>query len=149
MKLASGFFPMALMKKHNCRIALGTDGASSNNNLSMIEEMKFAALLGKVDSQKADIVSAQEVFDMATVNGAQAYNIFSGKIEEGRLADCILVDLDNERMQPLHNIIYNMVYSADSSCVDTVICNGRILMRNRMVENEQDIIEIAKRYAKK
>lgn len=148
MKLASGIFPMPLMKKYGCKVALGTDGTSSNNNLSMIEEMKMACLLGKVGALNTEIVTAKEVFEMATCKGAEFYNIPSGSIKEGKLADCILIDLDNERMQPLYNIIYNMVYSADSSCVDTVICNGKILMQNHKIENEQEIIERAKSYAK-
>ncbi|MDY6402809.1 MAG: amidohydrolase family protein, partial [Bacteroidales bacterium] len=148
MKLSSGVFNMPLMKEKKCNITLGTDGCSSNNNLSMIEEMKFACLLSKVTFQKADALSAKEVYKIATINGAKAYNINAGEIKEGMLADFILVDLDNERLQPLHNIIYNIVYSADSSCVDTVVCNGKVLMQNRKVENEEEIIEIAKRYAK-
>lgn len=148
MKLASGIFPMPLMKKYGCKVALGTDGTSSNNNLSMIEEMKMACLLGKVGFLNAEVVSAKEVFEMATRKGAEYYNILSGTIEEGKLADCILVNLDNERMQPLYNVIYNMVYSADSSCVDTVICNGKVLMQNHKIENEKEIIEKAKSYAK-
>lgn len=148
MKLSSGVFPMLLMKSKNCNIALGTDGCSSNNNLSMIEEMKFACLLAKVAFKRADALSAKEIYKMATINGAKAYNINAGEIEEGKLADFILVDLDNERLQPLHNIIYNMVYSADSSCVDTVVCDGKILMQDHKVENEEEIIEKARRYAK-
>lgn len=148
MKLASGVFPMPLMKKYGCKVALGTDGTSSNNNLSMIEEMKMACLLGKVNFLNAEVTSAKEVFEIATRKGAEYYNISSGTIEEGKLADCILVDLDNERMQPLYNIVYNMVYSADSSCVDTVICNGKVLMQNHKIENEKEIIEKAKSYAK-
>lgn len=148
MKLSSGVFNMPLMKEKKCNITLGTDGCSSNNNLSMMEEMKFACLLSKVTFQKADALSAKEVYKMATINGALSYNINAGEIKEGMLADFILVDLDNERLQPLHNIIYNIVYAADSSCVDTVVCNGKVLMQNRKVENEEEIIEIAKRYAK-
>ncbi|MDO5760761.1 MAG: amidohydrolase [Bacteroidota bacterium] len=148
MKLASGVFPYSLLKKYNCNMALGTDGASSNNNLSMIEEMKMACLLGKVFSQRADSIRAKDVFDMATINGAKAYNLQAGAIEEGMLADCILVDLDNERMQPLYDVVYNLVYSADSSCIDTLICNGKILMKNHRVNNEEEIITIAKKYAK-
>ena len=149
MKLASGVFKIGLMKEKNVRMTLGTDGCSSNNNLSMIEEMKFASLLAKVSNQKPDILTAEQIFEMATINGAKAYNINAGKIKEGMLADCILVDLNNERMTPNYNTIYNIVYSADSSSIDTVICNGRVLMENHHVENEEEVIEIAKKYAKK
>lgn len=147
MKLSSGFFPVEMMKEEGCTLALGTDGASSNNNLSMIEEMKLACLLAKVSSSKADSLKAEEVFEMATITGAEAYGLNAGKIEEGKLADCILVDLDNERMQPLYNIIYNIVYSADSSCVDTVICDGKIVMRDHYVKDQEEIIAKARKYA--
>lgn len=149
MKLSSGIFNMPMMKQKGVRVALGTDGCSSNNNLSMIEEMKFATLLSKVGYMKADALTAQEIYNIATFEGATAYNINAGKIEEGRLADCILVDLNNERMTPNYNTVFNMVYSADSSCIDTLICDGRVLMENHHVENEEEIIEIAQKYAKK
>lgn len=149
MKLASGIIDMELLKQKHITLTLGTDGCSSNNNLSMIEEMKFACLLAKVHSSKADVITAQEIFDAATINGAKAYGLNAGRIEEGMLADCILVDLNNERMQPNYNTIYNMVYSADSSCIDTLICNGNILMQSHHVKNEEEIIKIAKKYNEK
>lgn len=146
MKLSSGVFNMPQNRKYNCKIALGTDGTSSNNNLSMMEEMKMACLLAKVSFKKADALTANEIFDIATKKGAEYYNINAGEIKEGMQADCIIVDLNNERMVPNYNIIYNMVYSADSTCINGVICNGKILMEDRHVDNEQEIIEIAKRY---
>jgi 5-methylthioadenosine/S-adenosylhomocysteine deaminase len=149
MKLSSGIFNMPLMKQKGIKIALGTDGCSSNNDLSMINEMKTAALLAKISFSKADSLKAEEVFDMATINGATSYGINAGKIEEGMQADCILVNLNNERMVPAYNTIYNMVYSADSSCIDTVICGGKVLMQSHHVENEEEIIYIAKKYNEK
>ena len=146
MKLSSGAFNMPLAKRSGMKIALGTDGCSSNNNLSMTEEMKTAALLAKVSYNSADVLTAKEVFDMATVNGAEAYGINAGRIEEGAEADCILVDLNNEKMIPAWNNIYNMVYSADSSCIDTVICKGRVLMEHHCVDNEQEIKAKARKY---
>ncbi|MBR1769844.1 MAG: amidohydrolase [Bacteroidales bacterium] len=148
MKLSSGIFNMPLMKEKHCKIALGTDGCSSNNNLSMTEEMKFACLLAKVGFQSADALKAEEVFEIATKAGAEYYGIKAGEIKEGMFADCILVDLNNEKMQPNGNVIYNMVYSADSSCIDTLICNGKVLMEHHKVRNEEEIIERAKYYAK-
>ena len=146
MKLSSGIMNYPLMKANGIKIALGTDGCSSNNNLSMLEEMKMATLLSKVVFQNENGITASEVFDMATVCGATAYGIDGGKIEENKIADCILVDLNNERLTPSWNLIYNMVYSADSSCIDTVICNGKILMEGHHVENEQEIIEKASKF---
>lgn len=80
---------------------------------------------------------------MATVNGAKALGLNSGRIEEGRLADIILIDLKRPELTPSHNLISNLVYSANGSCVDTVICDGRILMQGRRVEGEGEIIRKA------
>lgn len=149
MKLSSGAFNMPLAKKYQLNVALGTDGCSSNNNLSMTEEMKFACLLAKLAWESADSLTANEVFSMATINGAKSYGLHAGKIEEGYLADCILVNLANERLVPSWNLIYNMVYSADSSCIDTVICNGKILMEHHRVDNEEEILNKAKKFLSK
>lgn len=131
MKLASGVFPYKLLREAGCRITLGTDGDSSNNNLDMREEMKFAALLAKVSSGDPETMPAEEALEMASRNGAEAFGIDAGEIAEGREADALLVRLDDERMQPLHNLVSNWVYSAGSSCIDTVICRGRVIMQNR------------------
>ena len=131
MKLASGIFPYKMLKDAGCRITLGTDGDSSNNNLDMREEMKFASLLAKVSSGDPEILPAAEAVDMATRHGAEAFGIDAGVIAEGKLADAILVDLSDVRMQPCHNLLSNWVYAAGSSCVDTVICNGKVLMEHR------------------
>lgn len=144
MKLGSGRFPYELALESGCRITLGTDGASSNNSLDMLGEMKTAALLSKVVSANPSasydgavfssnegnpsLLSAQEVFRMATANGAQAFGIDAGEIANGKLADALLLDLDNPRMQPCHNLISNVVYAADSSVIKNVICNGKIII---------------------
>lgn len=148
MKLASGVFQADKLQKAGCRITLGTDGASSNNNLSMIEEMKVAALLAKVSSGPL-AGSAETVLGWASRNGAQAFGLDAGVIREGALADAILVDLANERLVPNHNLLSNWVYSADSSCVDTVICDGRVIMRNRKIPGEQQIREQAQQSAER
>ena len=148
MKLADGVFNMSLAKRKGIKIALGTDGCSSNNNLSMTEEMKAAALLAKVTTMDTESLTAKEIFDIATKNGANFVGIDAGSIEEGKQADCILVNLKNEKMIPNYDTIYNMVYSADTSCIDTVICAGKILMRSHHVDNEEEIIDIARRYGK-
>lgn len=127
MKLASGIFPYKLLKKAGCRITIGTDGDSSNNNLDMGEEMKFAALLAKLSSSDPETAPAEEILRCATVNGAEAFGIDSGRIEEGALADAILVDLNDIKMQPCHNLVSNWVYSAGSEAIKKVICDGRIV----------------------
>ncbi|MBQ5481592.1 MAG: amidohydrolase [Bacteroidales bacterium] len=130
LKLASGFFPYKLLKEASCRITLGTDGASSNNNLDMREEMKFAALVSKACSGNPEVMPAAEAMDMACRQGAEAFGINAGVIAEGKLADAILVDLSDVRMQPCHHLLSNWVYAAGSSCIDTVICDGNILMEH-------------------
>ena len=129
MKLASGIFPYKMLHEAGCRITLGTDGDSSNNNLDMREEMKFAALLAKVSSGDPEVLPAAEALEMATRSGAEAFGLDAGVIREGALADALLVRLDDPRMQPCHNLVSNWVYAAGSSCIDCVICNGNIVMK--------------------
>jgi len=148
MKLSSGKMNISALMKAGIPIALGTDGASSNNNLDMREEMKFAALLAKVDGGP-ELLSADEVFHMATVQGSRAYQVNAGLIEEGKLADAILLDLNNERLIPNHHLVSNWVYAADARCIDKVICHGQILMENKSVENEIEILERVKKFAAK
>jgi 5-methylthioadenosine/S-adenosylhomocysteine deaminase len=115
----------------------------------MHEEMKLAALIAKVQGG-AETLPAHRALEMATVNVARAYGIEdAGSIAEGNLADCLLVSLDNERMTPCHDLVSNWVYSADSSCIDSVICNGKFVMRNRHVDGEEDIIREAQSCAKR
>ncbi|MBT8046241.1 MAG: amidohydrolase [Pontiella sp.] len=149
MKLASGSMPFGKMRDRGIRMALGTDGCSSNNNLDMLEEMKVAALHAKLLLRDPTALPAGDVFDMATVKGAQALGIDCGKIAEGMLADCMLVDLSNHRLAPGYNVIDDLVYSADSSCIDTVICDGKILMRNGCVAGEEEIVAEARKYKQK
>ncbi|MBQ6244659.1 MAG: amidohydrolase family protein [Bacteroidales bacterium] len=126
MKLGSGRFPYELALESGCRITLGTDGVSSNNNLDLREEMKFAALLAKLGGD-ASLLPAAEVFRWATKNGADFFGIDAGEIAAGKQADAILVDLGEPRMQPLHNLVSNWVYSADSSCIRHTLCAGCVL----------------------
>lgn len=149
MKLASGSFKFRMMQAKGVDLSLGTDGCSSNNNLSMMEEMKIAALLAKLKHDDPTLLPARTAFEMATVNGAKALGLDCGVIKEGRLADCMLVDLSNHRLVPGYHLEDDMVYSADSSCIDTVICDGRILMQDGRVEGEEEIVAEAAMYAKK
>lgn len=139
MKLASGIAPVQKMLDAGCRVSLGTDGCSSNNNLDMREEMKTASLLAKVNGG-ADSLPASRAMMMSTRAGAEAAGLNAGIIEEGRSADLILVRSDAPSMTPMYDPVGNWVYSADTSLVDTVICNGRILMQGRKVEGEDDIL---------
>ena len=126
MKLGSGVFPYSRLMQAGCRITLGTDGASSGNNLDLREAMKFAALLAKSGGDP-ELLPAEEVFRWATRSGAEAFGIDAGVIAEGKLADCLLIDLSDIRMQPCHHLVSNFVYSADSRCIKHVLCDGRII----------------------
>ena len=149
LKLASGIPPIDRLLRAGANVALGTDGDSSNNNLDMHEEMKLAALLAKVQGG-AETLPAHDALRMATVNSARAYGLMdAGEIKEGYLADCLLVDLKNERMVPGHNLVSNWVYAADSSCIDSVICNGKFVMRGRHVDGEEEIVREAEACAKR
>ena len=134
MKLASGVAPVfKLMEKGVC-VSIGTDGASSNNNLDLIEELKTASLLQKVSTLDPKVVSSDEAIQMATIRGAEGLGVDSqiGSIEVGKKADLILIDTNAANMTPdSSNITSNIVYSANGSNVDTTICNGKILMENK------------------
>lgn len=144
-KLCSGMFMLQKLLDKGCKITLGTDGMASNNELSMLSEMKLCALSAKIQAQNPTAGAAADVFQIATKNGANAFGIDAGVIQEGKPADCILVDLNNHFLVPEYNLISNMVYSADSSCINTVICNGNILMQNHHIDGEESIIQDIKK----
>jgi 5-methylthioadenosine/S-adenosylhomocysteine deaminase len=147
MKLCSGYFPYQKLAERNLCIGLGTDGCSSNNNLDMFEEMKFAALNAKDKSTNPTVLPAEYAFATATKNAAQIFGLETGYIQEGYLADCILVDLDLPEMTPNYNLLSNIVYSANGSCVRSTICDGQILMQDRVVPGEKEILEQARETA--
>ena len=126
LKLGSGRFPYELALESGCRITLGTDGASSSNCLDLREAMKFAALVAKMQGDTT-LLPAEEVFRWATKNGADFFGIDAGEIAVGKQADAVLVELGEARMQPLHHLISNWVYSADSSVIRYTICAGSVL----------------------
>jgi 5-methylthioadenosine/S-adenosylhomocysteine deaminase len=140
LKLGSGTLAYRSLHEREIPVILGTDGCSSNNNLDMLETMKFASLLAKGSSQDPTLFPAPQAFAAATSLGASAFGLNSGEIAEGRLADCLLVDLKHPQLTPNHNLISNLVYSARGDCVHTTICNGRILMHDRKVDGEEDIL---------
>ena len=143
MKLASGIAPVYEYNQNGVNVSIGTDGVSSNNNLDMFSEMKLATLLQKVDQLDPQAVPAQETLDMATVNGAKALGINAGQISEGKLADIVLVDTKVPHMTPVRNALSNIVYSSLGTDVNTVICNGNILLEEKELTtiNEAEIIE--------
>ena len=130
MKLGSGRFPYELAIRSGARITLGTDGASSHNNLDMREEMKFAALLAKVAGDP-ELLPASQVLQWATVNGAEAFGINGGAIENGKVADGILLDLSHRSLLAGHSLISDWVYAADSSAISATLCNGQPAWKTR------------------
>ncbi len=132
MKLASGICPATKLLAQGVTVALGTDGASSNNNLDMLEEARLAALLAKVDTLNPLAVPAPQAIQMATENGAAALGLKNiGRLEEGCKADIVLWDMRGVEWQPNYNPASLLVYSANSSAADTVIVDGKILMEGR------------------
>ena len=151
-KLASGFSPVDKMLKKGIRVALGTDGASSNNSLNMFEEIKLASIVNKAVNLDAVSVSSFDALKMATVNGAMALDIVDevGTIEVGKKADIILIDFDKPHLYPKHNIISALTYSVQGSDVDTVIIDGKIIMEKREIKtlDIEKIKYLTEKYAK-
>ncbi len=132
LKLGSGIARVPEMMDMGINVCLGTDGAASNNNLNMFEEMNIAAILHKGVAMNPQLMKAQEVLKMGTVNGARAIGFDdTGILSEGMKADIILVDTDKPHFYPKNDPMAMMVYSAQASDVDTVIVNGNVLMKNR------------------
>ena len=133
MKLASGIAPVRKMLDAGINVAIGTDGASSNNDLDMWEEMRTASLLQKVSTMDPCAIPAYTALQMATVNGAKAIGREGelGILAAGAFADILLVDIEKAHLYPHTNLISELVYSTHASDVDTVIVNGKIVVRNR------------------
>lgn len=130
MKLASGAAPMMKMRKAGINIALGTDGASSNNNLSMMKEMNVAALLATISEMTPSAARPYDILEMATINGAKALGLENriGTIECGKDADIVLINTADVNMTPLNDPFSAVIFSADRKNVDTVFCRGRKLL---------------------
>jgi len=148
MKLAVGkVFPYERLKTAGVTISLGTDGCSSNNNLDMLESMKFASLLQKYHHKDTTILPAHEAFQMATINGAKAFGLNCGEITEGSLADIAFIDLQRPELTPHFDLYSDLAYSGNGGCVDTLMCDGKVLMASRRVKDEESILEEARRCA--
>ena len=146
LKLVSGLFPYK--RTEACRVILGTDGASSNNSLSMFAEMKAAALCAKIESGDPTCAPAAEVHRRATRGGAQAFGLDAGELREGAAADFMILDPDAVQLVPGFNGVSDLVYAAEPGCVDTVVCAGRVLMEGGVVPGEREIIAEARKAAR-
>jgi 5-methylthioadenosine/S-adenosylhomocysteine deaminase len=136
MKLASGFCPVQRLQDAGVNVALGTDGAASNNDLDMLAEMQSAAMLGKAVANDAAAVSAETALEMATINGAKALGIddITGSLAIGKAADITAIDLSQLETRPLYNPVSQIVYAADRQQVTHVWCNGKALLKDRELQ---------------
>jgi 5-methylthioadenosine/S-adenosylhomocysteine deaminase len=153
MKLASGVAPIPQMLAKDVAVGLGTDGAASNNDLNMWEEMDTAAKLHKEFTGDPKVVTAEQAFEMATIRGARALHLdkLIGSLEVGKRADIVIVHWDDLNQVPFYNYYSQLVYATKANDVRDVIVNGRILMRGRrlLTLNENAIKIDANTYRKK
>lgn len=147
MKLASGSCPVEELRKRGLNVALGTDGAASNNDLDMIGEMRSAAFLGKLTAKDPRAVPAVYTLQMATLNGAKALAVdhFTGSLEPGKAADFIAIDMNFIETQPIYHPVSQIVYAASRNQVTDVWVNGKQLLKNRELTtlNEKELMEKA------
>ena len=146
LKLASGYrFPYRELKDAGVNLCIGTDGCASSNNLDLQEAMKTAALVQKAWRNDPAAMPLDELFAMVTVNPARALGIRSGVVREGELADLIIVDTDSSFFLSNAPFMANFIYSAHSDCISSVICDGRFVMRDRVVPGEKEILAEARK----
>ena len=137
MKLASGVAPIPRMLFKDLAVGLGTDGAASNNDLSLWEEMDTAAKLHKVFAGDPKVLTARQAFEMATIRGARALHLekIIGSLEAGKRADLVIVDFDGLSQTPFYNHYSHLVYATKADDVSMVIIDGRVVMRDRRLLN--------------
>lgn len=133
MKLASGIAPVPEMLRAGVSVGLGTDGAASNNDLNMWEEMDTAAKLHKVSTGDPRVIPAREAFAMGTIGGARALHLDKdiGSLEKGKRADLVIVDFDGLHQTPVYDFYSHLVYTTKASDVRTVVIDGKVVMRDR------------------
>jgi 5-methylthioadenosine/S-adenosylhomocysteine deaminase len=133
LKLANGIAPVQTLLEQGINVSLGTDGAASNNNLNLFEEMHLAALLQKWLRRDAEALPARRVLRMATIQGAKALGLEAqiGSLEVGKQADLIMIDAAQPHLAPRHDPVALLVYSAQAADVCTVIVNGKVLLEDR------------------
>ncbi len=153
MKTGSGVMPVIEMLAAGEAIGLATDGAASNNDLDMFEEMDLAAKLQKITRMDPRALPAEEVVEMATIGGARAIHMDKqiGSLENGKKADLILVDAREPHGTPMYNVYSELVYALKASDVETVMIGGKVVMEERRMVtlNEQEILAKAEEYRKK
>jgi 5-methylthioadenosine/S-adenosylhomocysteine deaminase len=135
MKIASGIAPVTDMLKAGVHVGLGTDGAASNNDLDLWEEMRLAAFLQKVEQMNPEVLPALTVLRMATIGGAEAIGLGDtiGSLEAGKRADLIQVTFDDVHHIPTFDVVSHLVYVTDEQDVTTVVVDGKVLMQDRQM----------------
>ncbi|WP_049937542.1 amidohydrolase [Haloplanus natans] len=133
MKLASGMAPVQRLLDAGVPVGLGTDGAASNNDLDLFDELRDAAMLGKLAAGDASAVPAPDAVHMATAGGADVLGLNAGRIEAGAAADLAVVDLDAPHLTPEHDLVSHLAYAVRGSDVRHTICDGEVVMRDREV----------------
>ena len=134
MKLASGMAPVQALLDAGVPVGLGTDGAASNNDLDLFDEMRDAAMIGKLAADDASAVDAAAAVRLATAGGADVLGLNAGRIRAGANADLAVVDLEATHLTPHHDLVSHLAYAARGSDVRHTICDGRVLMRDREVQ---------------
>ena len=141
MKLATGrAMPYPALKQAGARIALGTDGAASNNSLDLFEEMKTAALLQKFAWGDPTVLPAPEALSLAANNAHAALGWAGGRLEAGAPADLVLVDTRTPCNTPLHSAVSNAVYACSGAAVTTTLCAGQVLMHERVIPGADEVL---------
>lgn len=136
LKLASGFTPVDKLLKNNIIMGIGTDGDSSNNSQNLLQDMHIGAIVNKAREMDEEAVKAIEILKMATINGQKALGISkAGLIKEDYLADLTIFNLKSSNFTPKNNLINALVYSATAEDVRDVLCDGKLVMRNRELVN--------------
>jgi 5-methylthioadenosine/S-adenosylhomocysteine deaminase len=134
LKLASGIAPVVKLRKAGVPVGIGSDGVVSNNTLDILEQTRLAAMMQKHELKNAEILTISEALTMATAEGARVVHMDNlGYLAPGKLADVILIRTDSAHMQPMINPAANVLYSAQAGDVDTVICNGKLIMHGRQL----------------
>lgn len=150
VKLGCGIAPVHQMIQQGITVGLGTDGAGSATSLDLFKEMKMAAGLQKVKSRDPAIIDAHTILKMATINGAEILGIADqiGRIQVGKQADLILVNIEQPHLVPHHDLVSLLVYSVVGHDVETTIVNGKIVMKNRellTIDEERLLFEVKER----
>ena len=147
LKLASGYrFRYNELRGAGANVCLGTDGCASSNNLDMLETMKTSAMIQKAWRNDPSAMPIDELISMVTSNAAKALGLNCGRIEEGAAADLIIVDTESYHFMSPGSFEANLIYSAHSDCIASVICDGKFLMRDRVVPGEKEILSQAREY---